>query len=510
MGNGVPRLASLPVAAAEQERTTMSDFLAIDLELHRICGIEASVERGSVKIRKSFSLAVPTSISVDDPKGLGEWLKGELRRERTSASQVCISLPREDVIVRHLETPDVSDDELPDLVRYQSAAKSTIPLDQLTLDFLPLPRRKDSSVRDVLVSTVHQDRIKRLKVISIAAGLELQSVGVSSVATAGIVSLEERQIEYSDGEIVVAVAQHGDRVEISILGEGHLHFTHSTQVVAGGGPPTPILAEISRALVALQKRLPNSRVVRCWMIGSPDENAELGTAIRDRFRCDIRQLDPFQGRGVTLGCTPVDNPHGAFGGPIGQLISHSLEVSCAVDFLNPRRPAVKKDYSKHKKLAVVALVALLFIGLFGYRSLLVAGLEKKVKVATQDEKDQKELLKELEPQVKVAESVGEWASSRVYWLEEANSLSETIDGTERHYLTKLQFGEGTRKERGTATAAGHAKERFDVEGLNAELMQRTDLEVSAKPIKNSGRDGDYPLQFDLDLKLKHVGTETAK
>jgi len=488
----------------------MSDFLAIDLETHRICGIEASVERGSVKIRRSFSIEVPESISADDPHGLGEWLKGELRRERASASQVCISLPREDVIVRHLETPDVPDDELPDLVRYQSAAKSSIPLDQLTLDFLPLPRREDSSVRDVLVSTVHQDRIKRLRTISSAAGLDLQSVGVSSVATAGIVSLEEHRIDHSAGEIVVVVAQHGDRVEISILGEGHLHFTHSTQVVAGGGQPTPILAEISRALVALQKRLPNSRVVRCWMIGSPDENAALGDAIRDRFRCDIKQLDPFQGQGVTLSCTPVDDPHGAFGGPIGQLVSHSLEVSCAVDFLNPRRPAVKKDYSRHKKLAGVAAVAILLIGMFGYRSYAVAALEKKVKQATKDETDQKELLKELEPQVKVAASVGEWASTRVNWLEEADTLAETIDGTERHYLTKLQFGEGTRKERGTVTAAGHAKERFDIEGLNAELMQRTDLEVNAKPIKKSGRDGDYPQQFDLDLKLKHPEVETKK
>ena len=232
----------------------MSDFIAIDLEPHRICGVEASVERGSVRLRKSFSLEVPESISVDDPQGLGEWLKGELRRQRTSAGQVCISLPREDVIVRHLEVPDVSDDELPDLVRYQSAAKSSIPLDQLTLDFLPLPQRSDATVRDVLVATVHHDRIKRLRTIASAAGLDLQSVGVSSVSTAAIVALEEQRIDHSAGEVSVAIAQHGDRVEISILVEGHLHFTHSTQAMPGTGQQAPILAEISRSLVALQSR----------------------------------------------------------------------------------------------------------------------------------------------------------------------------------------------------------------------------------------------------------------
>ena len=291
----------------------MSDFLAIDLELHRICGVEATVERGSVKLRKSFSLAVPESISVDDPQGLGEWLKGELRRHRTSAGQVCISLPREDVIVRHLEVPDVSDDELPDLVRYQSAAKSSIPLDQLTLDFLPLPRRPDSAVRDVLVSSVHHDRIKRLRIIASAAGLELRSVGVSSVSTAAIVALEEQRIEQRVGEMAVAIAQHGDRVEISILSDGHLHFTHSTQVATGDSQLTPIVAEISRALVALQKRLPDARVVRCWMVGSPDENVKLGDAIHSRFRCEIKHLDPYRAQGVTLDCKPVDEPHGAQG-----------------------------------------------------------------------------------------------------------------------------------------------------------------------------------------------------
>ena len=148
--------------------------------------------------------------------------------------------------------------------------------------------------------------------------------------------------------------------------------------------------------------------------------------------------------------------------------------------------------------------------MFGYRYVAVAGLKTKIEETAKTEAEQKTLLAELEPQVKVAGSVGEWRSSRVDWLKEADTLVKTLDGTERHYLTKIQFGEGTRKERGTVTASGHAKERFDVEGLNAGLMQRSDLEVNAKPIKNSGKDGDYPQQFDLDLKLKKEETVASK
>lgn len=489
------------------ERIHMSDFLAIDLEPHRICGIEGTVTSGSLKIRKSFALEVPESVSADDPQGIGEWLKGELRKAGVSAGQVCVSLPREDVIVRHIEAPDVTDDELPDLVRYQAAAKSTIPLDHLTLDFLPLPRRSDTSVRDVLVATVHQDRIKRLRKIATAAGLNLQSVGVSSMSTAALVTLEEQRIKHGAGEVSVVIAQHGDRVEISILGAAHLHFTHSTQVL-GEGQLSPILAEISRSLIALQKRLPDSRVVRCWMIGSPDENAKLSDAIKDRFNCEIRQLDPFCAQGVVLDCTPVDEPHGAFGGPIGQLISQSQDVSTVVDFLNPRRPAVKKDYSGIKKIAALVAAVMITSGLFVYRHYRVADLQKDIKSVGGETTDQEKMLDELAPKVVVAGIVGDWADSRVNWLQEAETLAQTINGTEQYYLTKISFGMGMTTERGSISTTGFAKSRFDVETLNSELMQRADLEVNAgSPYKKSGRDGDYPGQFELDLSLKQMETE---
>lgn len=483
----------------------MTDFVAIDLEAHRVCGVEATVEPSSVRINRSFSLDVPESAQGEDSQALGEWLRSELKQARVSTSQAVVSLPREEVIVRHLEVPDVSDNELPDLVKFQAAAKSTIPLDQLTLDFLPLPQRPDASVREVLVATVHGDRVKHVRTAMRAAGLELESIGVSSVSTAALVAEEELRMAHGESELVVIIARHGDRVEISILGNGHLHFTHSTQVDEKAH--APILAEISRSLVGLQKRLPNSKVVRCWLIGSPDEASELGHAVKDRFSCEVKRLDPFRAKGVTLNCTPVDDPHGAFGGPIGQLFGRSQEVSRTVDFLQPRRPTEKKDYSQLKRIAVVAAAVLLFGALLGYRSYAVSGLQKKVATAERDEMDSKALLKELEPQVKVADSITEWSDRRVDWLGEANLLAETLDGTERYYLTELKFGEGTRKELGTVTAIGHARERFDVEGLNAQLMQRSDLEVNARPIRKSGRDSEYPQQFDLDLKLKLQETE---
>ena len=89
---------------------------------------------------------------------MGEWQRGQLRELRISTITVLISLPRQDTVVRQLEVPgDVPDNELPDIVRLQAETKISSSLDQLLLDFLPLPKVADSPVRDVLMATVSKE-----------------------------------------------------------------------------------------------------------------------------------------------------------------------------------------------------------------------------------------------------------------------------------------------------------------------------------------------------------------
>jgi Tfp pilus assembly PilM family ATPase/Tfp pilus assembly protein PilN len=475
----------------------MTDILAIDWEPHRICGVCADVGKSSIRITNSFSLEVSEELQLS-PNELGVWLREQLNALRISTRQTYVSLAREDVTVRHLELPIVSDDELPEMVRFQAAAKSTIPLDQLSLDFLPLPTAADADMREVLVASVHQDRLRRLRSVTNAAGLELISVGVSSIASAALVGLSQKGTIDASGDVSLIVARHGGRLEISITSQGYVYLTHSSQSES----MAPVLGEISRSMVALQKRLPGARVVRCWLIGSDDEESELSAAIRERFQCDVVRLDPFQAATVKLACTPDQSPHGAFAGPIGQLVREISEAVATVDFLNPRKAAEKRDYRKVKAIAAAAAAVVLFSVMYGYRVLRVSQLEEQITAVKSEDKTQKEFISQYKPKKEVAEAIEEWDASNVDWLQQADALAKTMDGTERFYLTKLQFAEGTRKELGTIAASGNARERFDVESLNAQLTTRHELEVNAKPIKSSGKDGKYPEQFELDVRLK--------
>jgi Tfp pilus assembly PilM family ATPase len=85
----------------------MSEFIALEWENTQVCGVEASVSRGKVRIDKCFQLKWPEGTNpADQPQQSGRWLKEELARLGIIAKPAIVSLPREEAVVRPLELPD--------------------------------------------------------------------------------------------------------------------------------------------------------------------------------------------------------------------------------------------------------------------------------------------------------------------------------------------------------------------------------------------------------------------
>lgn len=482
----------------------MADYLAIDLEPHRVCGVLADVSNGHVRVSKTFAATVPEGVLTSPPE-TGNWLRKVLAEAGISATKVMVLLPREEVVVRHLELPPSSDDELPTIVRFQAATKSTVPLDQVALDFLPLPQRPDIAGRDVLLVTVPQERIGRLYGAAVIAGLEVVSVGVSSIATAELALAAEAASESTSGELALVVARHGDRVEMSVVGNGHLYFSHSTQTVPEKAEQAcpAILAEISRSLVANSKRLPPGNFVRVWLMGGMKEDVELGNALKERFGCEVARLDPFGANGVEIKGSVENAARSAFAGPIGQLAGHSRETLRAVDFLNPRRPIVKKDYANYKKIAGLAAAVLLVISLFVVRSVKISDAQQAVADTNAEIKKQQELNKQMAPKIVIVDRIQDWTDSSVNWLDQAQNLAVTMDGTDRKYLTKLNGSTGNVKTiRGTLMANVRVKDRITADGLSSDIMTQPYVEIEPKALQTKGGDSDFPMQFDLIVNLK--------
>jgi hypothetical protein len=482
----------------------MPDFLALDWEPQQLYGVEAQVSGETVRIRNCFVLRRPEADDpADNPEQMGGWLKKELHRAGVRIRQVLVSLPREEAIVRRLELPDAPDDELPDLVRLQAATQSSLPLDQLLLDFLPLPKRADTGGRDVLLTTITRERVERLRQVCEAADLELLSIGISSVAAAELVARVERRRGDDADQASLIITRLGNRVEVSVIRQHRLLFSHSAGLAGENNEQRnqSVLAEISRSVVALERTIPGIVIARAWVAGSADETPQLLETMQQRLQCDVMQpLDPLSDTNVTIDTSNTPGSRGLYAGSVGTLLARAEPVVEAIDFLNPRKPPVKRDQRK-LQIAVGAGAALflLVIGLMVFY-VKISGLNSKIERLEAQNKELDLEFKAGQPVLEAATEIREWSDRDIHWLDQFDELNRVMDGTERIYFTDFRVTPSLRRALGAVHATGFARREIDVRILRQQLADRK-YRVTPTSIVRSDADPEYPYRFELEIEL---------
>ena len=84
-----------------------------------------------------------------------------------------------------------------------------------------------------------------------------------------------------------------------------------------------------------------------------------------------------------------------------------------------------------------------------------------------------------------------------------------MEGTDRRYLTKLNFQPGAAGVVGVVRGDGFAKERDDIGDLSEKLSAHPGVTVTPHKEEKGGNDGDYPWKFDLDVSWQPVKKVTA-
>ena len=226
----------------------MADLLALSWDRHRLTGIELSPAAGGPRVLGAFSVdwpeQPPTSV----------WLRETLKRFGVNAKQVALALPREDAVLRLLELPQVSDAELPTLVRFQAAARSAQSIDQLLLDFLPLPLRDGVAQKEVWLATALQTTIDPIKKLLEESGLELVQLTLSSLCLTELIARGEARKSMDAAGASLVVLRDRARMELAVVSQRQLIAAHAVKwsSVADIPPVSKMLAEVSRVLVQVQ------------------------------------------------------------------------------------------------------------------------------------------------------------------------------------------------------------------------------------------------------------------
>ncbi|MCX7395417.1 MAG: pilus assembly protein PilM [Planctomycetales bacterium] len=473
----------------------MSELLAIHWERKQLQVICASTEAGLYG-SQGFTLAVPER---SEPG----WLKEGLRRYGVTAKQAIVSLPREDLILRNLELPDAPEEEIPLLVSFQAASRSTTPLDQLLLDYLPLPRRIGSLQKEVLLASAPRPLVDAMRSALAEANIELISLTVSSFALTELVALEEAALQLPAGHRGLLIHRTQNRLEVVLMGDHQTLMAHVVrpQRNADGQPiAAKAAADVSRILVPAQPWLNHGKLDRIWLLGDDREWPGLDEALRRQWNCPVERLEPHAASRL-IGDISKYPDFWQFGHPLGLVLSHCNGKTPAFDLLHPHQTTPQRDPRKWQ-IAVGSAAALLIAALgTAILQMSLASLDAGIKKERSRDEEHSRILAAGKLSLESVKIIEDWSVRDVNQLTQIGDLYEFMQGTEQLYVSDYKFEAIIGDARAKLNAAGNARNRSDWEQLAQRVSDTKTYHIKPRELTQSNSDPDYPNRFQLEAEL---------
>ena len=470
-----------------------------------IQGVTADATGNSIRLREQFSHAWPDTLDVaNDAVGVGKWLKSKIGPPE--ASRLIVLVPREEIVLRLLTLPEADEENLPDLVRYQTAARSSVPLDQMAVDYVQLTAPATSGGRWVQVATLPAERLQHMQRCAEAADLTLSSVGVTTWSVGELIRRAEqyRGLD-ADGDRLV-IRQIDSQLEISLWRGADLLFAH----VAQATDAQAVLAQVQRALMSHQAIVGEHELQRTWLLTSTADADALSASLASRLGVEVIQLDAARDLPATL---PVAEMAAdlAKGAPAwGGLLASWQVTPPTIDFLQPRRAAIKQNQIKtYLTIAALLVAVLLPATYFGLR-LRMNSLRGQIAEKQRLLRENEDELKAGEPVRDAVKSLAAWQRQRVDWLEQMQRMTTDMPGTERLYLDRWRFDRGVAPALGSIEADGFARDRQDVQRTTQRLAEQPGVRIRPNPIGSGGDDPEYPILYQLDAELVTPSRSAAR
>jgi hypothetical protein len=490
----------------------MAEWTAIEFDGDELILLHADVRPGEVTVRRAVTLAVPEHAT--DAASRSAWFTHEIRGMDWPKSPCAILYPRDEAILRKLEVPSVSDDELAPLVRFQAAAKFSGGIETLALDYLPLATGGDAQGRSVLAVTVPQALVSEAEALCKMAQLEPKSATIVPVALAELVAGTT-----GPGGHQLLISEHGGRIEISLYDGATLVYSHWSK--PGDVQPSQVhqilAGEVSRTLVAAKQVLPQLALAQVWLLLEHVDAATLTTLLTSRLDCPVSEL-PLP-RSVKWDVAPSDQQQtGAqqfarYAGPLAAVLGGTRPLAPAVNLLAPRKLIEKQD-PRHKTWAIagagVGAALLTWIGMTVWE---FQDLDRRLSLERTEFGKTKEVLAKGDAKLKSMQAVQGWLDAQPVWLDEWKRLLDTLPSTERLYVKSMRFepaarangpaGKANNAPTGRVALEGFARERSDVLSLTERLVAADGrYEVTPPSAKSTSDDNFYPWKVDVSMQIR--------
>lgn len=474
-------------------------MLVIEWDRERLILVSGDASGSAVTVRAA---ATVDRVAEQTAEQLGAQIRQALTSIANREESASVVLPRQLVTLRRVQLPNVSDDELPDMVKLQAATRLTVPLDSVALDFVPLPADGDGA-RDVLIVTTPRQHVDRIRTALTTAGLELAGLKVSSFGIAHAVALAGLSHRTADpGSMGAVMCLRSDLIELLVMKDSALVFSHSG--AAWDAPEKieqAVRQEISRGRLAATQDIGSHSIVQLTLIGRPDVTSAVPDSVAQRLdNAPIVRIDPAaslvqRSDGMRDELSASDLLAAA-----GVIAETRRPAGERIDLVNPRRPPEKVDNTRMKVILAVGLSALVLVGGWKWRDTRVQALQREATQVSGEAGKLNQTYKDAGPQLSQDEALRAWLQGDVNWIDEMVKIRALMGSTEHLVIREIDFLTAPGNYRGKITADCYAKSRRDV----TEFMRRLEgagYDVAPPKYASGSRDPDYPIQAPLELNI---------
>ncbi len=478
----------------------MPKLLALEWNSHEV-RVVAAQTRGGGGLVVDEMFAVP----LEEDANVGASIAAALSEHKVGKAPVLVALGRASVELKELTLPPAPDEELPEMVRFQSLREFNALGEEWPLDYYPL-HDEPGEQRHVLAAAVAPNVVQAVRDACSASGLELTRLLLRPCASSALFLQCERTGDYQARLLIDLLS---DEANLTVLVDDTVVFMRTARLprdmLAHTEECKPLVLEARRTLAAANNQLGGRKVEAVYIMGCSPEHQALLEHMRQDLKLPGEAVDPLAGIELSkrLARNPAEHPP-QFAPLLGALMQEAGETAPALDFINPRKPPEPPSNRRKWLLAgaAVAAAALLIVALVRIQ---FNNLDEQIN-ALQSENDSQPLKASVEEAKRLETKVEEieaWKTSDIVWLDELAHLSHDLPNARDVMLTELRIL--TRPDGGEIQIDGLASSPAAIDQLERQLQSER-RKVQAKSRQRENKHPIYHWQFGsvvfLDGKAK--------
>jgi len=424
-------------------------FIAIDFDSRQLRVVEAELTSSGVRIIKLATADMPAGLDMADAQAIGTLIGGTLDNMKLRNSAIIMSVPRGQAVLKPLVLPPVATtSELAAMVQYQAEKELAFRPDEAVVDFTleshygtGQTSGQESEGENVLVAAVRRPVVEYYQAIAQAAGTKLLRLGLRPYAN---MRCMEAYAQHEMRARLALVDITADEAEIDVIESGVLTFSRSAVLKA----PAPgeadeavvreavaaVAAEVARSLQSYLGVERGHKIDAVLVAGGTGIEAAVAEELKVRLSIRCERLNPSPALGLE-GSGPEAS---AFVSAIGLALGQVPGAAVPFDFLNPKRPVVRRDLRKLGVIAAAAACALVVLTVVASASLYRYTAESRLGSLTEQYNKLKEENRKVGALAKRVETIEGWVRDGRNWLDQWAYLSAVFPSCTETYVTSLK------------------------------------------------------------------------